>query len=93
MKLFKDKKREHTEPEMKNMRQKVQENLLGKISKSLDGLNKNILEMNYIADGTNVAINAVGNSIDIINEGNSELASRTKEINQITIDIDRKSVV
>ena len=87
MKLFKSGKQEKTEPEMRNVRQKVQENLLGKISKSLESLNKNVLEMNYIADGTNVAINAVGNSIDIINEGNSELASRTKEINHITIEM------
>lgn len=41
--------------------------------------------MNYVADDTNVAINAVGNSIDTISDGNSELASRTKEINQITV--------
>lgn len=87
MKLFKNRKQEQTEPEIRNMRQKVQEKLLGKISESLGSLNRNILEMNYIADGTNVAINAVGNSIEIINEGNSELASRTGEINQITIEM------
>lgn len=87
MKLFKSGKPELAGSEKWNIRQKVQENLLEKISGSLGSLNKNILEMNYIADGTNVAINAVGNSIEIINEGNSELASRTKEINQITIEM------
>lgn len=55
------------------------------IKKSLENLKKNILEMSYIADGTNVAINAVGNSIEVISDANSDLASRTREINESTV--------
>lgn len=55
------------------------------VKESLKKLKKNILEMGYIADGTNVAINAVGSSIDVISDANSELTSRTKEINQSTV--------
>ncbi len=87
MKLFVNKKPEKAKPETKDMKQDMQEGLLNEISSSLGSLNKNVLEMNYTADSTNVAINAVGNSIEVINEGNSELVSRTKEINQITIDM------
>lgn len=52
---------------------------------SLENLKKNILEMSYIADGTNVAINAVGSSIDVISDSNSDLTSRTKDINKSTV--------
>lgn len=52
---------------------------------NLENLKKNILEMNYIADSSNVAINAVGSSIDIISDTNSDLASRTKDINRSTV--------
>ncbi len=71
--------------DQKSIKQGRPEILNSQLRGSLDDLNSNILEMNYIADGTNVAVNAVGNSIEVINEGNSELASRTKEINQIAI--------
>ncbi len=67
------------------IQQKGQEELTIRIRESLGGLHRNIQEMNYIADGTNVAVNAVGNSIEVINEGNSELALRTKEMNQIAM--------
>ena len=77
MKLFKTKKKDLT----KNKKPEVSESLKG----NLENLIKNILEMNYIADGTNVAVNAVGNSIETINDANSELASRTREINKSTI--------
>ncbi len=87
MKLFANKTQKKTGMETNSLRHSPQEKLLEGLSKNLGSLNKDILEMNYIADGTNVAINAVGNSIDVINEGNSELATRTKEINQITIEM------
>ncbi len=67
------------------IQQKGQEELTIRIRESLGGLHRNIQEMNYIADGTNVAVNAVGNSIEVINEGNGELALRTKEMNQIAM--------
>ncbi len=87
MKLFANKTQKKTGMENNSLRHSPQEKLLEGLSKNLGSLNRDILEMNYIADGTNVAINAVGNSIDVINEGNSELATRTKEINQITIEM------
>lgn len=61
--------------------------LLEQFAPQLKNLNQNILEMNYIADDMNVEINKVGNSIDTLNEGNGELLSRTKEINNITIEM------
>lgn len=85
MRLFKIKANENTETEKRTIQQNGQKNLVTQIQGSLGSLNSNILEMNYIADGTNVAVNAVGSSIEVINEGNSELALRTKEINQIAI--------
>ncbi len=85
MRLFKNKANENTETEKRTIQQNGQKNLVTQIQGSLGSLNSNILEMNYIADGTNVAVNAVGSSIEVINEGNSELALRTKEINQIAI--------
>ena len=85
MRLFKNKANENTETEKRTIQQNGQKNLVTQIQGSLGSLNSNILEMNYIADGTNVAVNAVGSSIEVINEGNSELALRAKEINQIAI--------
>ncbi len=87
MKLFANKRREETGEGREIVKQDVQEKLSEQISVKLNNLNRNVLEMNYIADDTNVAINAVGNSIDVINDGNSELAARTKEINKITLKI------
>lgn len=87
MGLFGNKKQGGEKNEKGILWKEVQSDLSDKIRKKLGNLNTNILEMNYIADDTNVAINAIGNSIDIINDGNSELASRTREINQTTVKI------
>lgn len=69
----------------KNIKTDIKTDSSDVVTGSLKNLQKNILEMNYIADGTNVAINAIGNSIDVISDANSELASRTKEINRSTV--------
>ena len=87
MRLFAYKRHEEKKDNKDVIRQALYENLPDRIEERLGGLNKNVLEMNYIADDTNVEINAIGNSIDVINDGNSELASRTKEINRITVKI------
>ena len=87
MRLFANKEKEEAKAGKGIIRQDVQMDLSNKIKGKLEKLNQNILEMNYIADDTNVAINAVGNSIDIINDGNTELTLRTKEMNQITVKI------
>lgn len=63
----------------------VKKTLPDTVKRSLENLKKNILEMSYIADGTNIAINAVGNSIEVISDANSDLASRTREINASTV--------
>lgn len=68
-----------------DMKQNIKMNFSDVVKESLKKLKKNILEMSYIADGTNVAINAVGSSIDVISDANSELTSRTKEINKSTV--------
>lgn len=68
-----------------DVEEKIKVDFSDAVKRSLKNLKKNILEMSYIADGTNVAINAVGNSIDVISDVNSELASRTKEINRSTV--------
>ena len=78
MRLFANKEKEEAKAGKGIIRQDVQMDLSNKIKGKLEKLNQNILEMNYIADDTNVAINAVGNSIDIINDGNTELTLRTK---------------
>lgn len=85
MRLLADIKKRAGNSELGSANQGKLEGLINQLKGRMDGLNKNILEMNYIVDGTNVAVNAVGNSIEVINEGNSELVSRTKEISQITI--------
>lgn len=68
-----------------SVKEKVKKSSPDAVKKSLENLKKNILEMSYIADGTNVAINAVGNSIEVISDANSDLASRTREINKSTV--------
>ncbi len=87
MRLFANKEKEEAKAGKGIIRQDLQMDLYNKIKGKLEKLKQNILEMNYIADDTNVAINAVGNSIDIINDGNTELTLRTKEMNQITVKI------
>lgn len=87
MRLFANTRQKEEKTEKKVIWKDAQGDLPDKIEKKLGSLNTNILEMNYIADDTKVSINAMGNSIDIINEGNSELLSRTREINQITVKI------
>ncbi|MCI8846615.1 MAG: ABC transporter substrate-binding protein [Lachnospiraceae bacterium] len=89
MKLFASKKQEEIKNDRWIARQEIQGDLVNGIQSKLGSLNKTVMEMNYVADDTNVAINAVGNSIDTISDGNSELASRTKEINQITVKMGR----
>lgn len=89
MKLFAGKKQEEAKNDRWIARQDIQGDLINGIQRKLDSLNKTVMEMNYVADDTNVSINAVGNSIDTISDGNSELVSRTKEINQITVKIGR----
>ena len=68
-----------------SVKEKVKKSSPDAVKRSLENLKKNILEMSYIADGTNVAINAVGNSIEVISDANSDLASRTREINKSTV--------
>lgn len=89
MKLFASKKQEEVKIDRGIARQDIQGDLINGIQSRLGNLNRTVMEMNYVADDTNVAINAVGNSIDTISDGNSELVSRTKEINQITVKIGR----
>lgn len=87
MRLFFNQKHRDTQSERKTLKKNAQDDLLTRVNGSLRRLNENILEMSYIADGTNVSINAVGSSIDLINEENSKLASRAREINQITLEM------
>lgn len=89
MKLFASKKQEEAKDDRWIARQDIQGDLINGIQRKLGSLNKTVMEMNYVADDTNVSINAVGNSIDTISDGNSELVSRTKEINQITMKMGR----
>lgn len=87
MRLFGNKKKENTEA-VKTVRDAEKNgngNLFNIFQVNLGNLNQKILEMNYVADGTNVAVNAVGDSIKVIIDGNSELTLRMKELNQITV--------
>lgn len=87
MKLFASKKQEDTKAGIGILRQDSLGELSSGIRKRLDSLNEKVQEMNYIADDASVAINAVGNSIDMLNDGNNELASRAKEINKTTVEM------
>lgn len=85
--MFKNKKSKTLDLKPINNGKSAPPKLSEQFSPQLENLSQNILEMNYIADGMNVEINKVGNSIDTLNEGNGELLSRTKEINSITIEM------
>lgn len=87
MKLFKNKKFKTSDSKEVYSGKSKLKKLLEQFNPQLENLSQNILEMNYITDGMNVVINKVGNSIDTLNEGNGELLSRTKEINNITIEM------
>ncbi len=89
MRLFASKKRDEEKNDRWNAQQDMQGDTVNSIRGKLGNLNRTVMEMNYVADDTNVAINAVGNSIDTISDGNSELSSRTKEMNQITVKMGR----
>lgn len=69
----------------KNIQGTVFKEFLHKILRSTDSLNRDILQLNYIAGSTNSAVKAVNGSINEIKDGNSELSEnicRMKEISQ-----------
>ncbi len=85
--MFKKSKSKVSDSKETNIGKSRQKKLLEQFAPQLENLSQNIQEMHYITDGMNVEINKVGNSIDTLNEGNGELLSRTKEINNITIEM------